>query len=152
MAKVDLAEILEALAFHSDESTALIDRLTGDVVFTSDEYESLIGDDDIPHWMREPIEKAKLVRDNPDRFVELPTQYEIDEYSIMKSFCESRENPEHVELLSSAIRGRGAFRRFKDSVHSIGMADEWHRYREEALLDIAFDWCREISSRSPGDA
>jgi hypothetical protein len=41
------------------------------------------------------------------------------------------------------IRGRGAFRRFKDQIQAYGMAEEWYRYRDTALREIAVAWCEE---------
>ena len=38
------------------------------------------------------------------------------------------------------IRGRGAFRRFKDAIHMNGIEEEWYRFRQEELEKIAIDW------------
>ncbi|WP_276662556.1 UPF0158 family protein [Syntrophomonas wolfei] len=40
-----------------------------------------------------------------------------------------------------AIRGRGAFRRFKDKVQRLGIQQQWDKFREEAFKEIAIDWC-----------
>ena len=42
--------------------------------------------------------------------------------------------------LQAAVHGRGAFRRFKDAVHRLGIADEWYRFREVALEEIAIEF------------
>jgi hypothetical protein len=49
------------------------------------------------------------------------------------------DDDQRDELLD-AIRGRGAFRRFKDAIHRFGIADEWYRFREEAFEEIAADF------------
>ncbi len=42
--------------------------------------------------------------------------------------------------LQAAVYGRGAFRRFKDAVHRLGIADEWYRFRDAALEEIAVEF------------
>ena len=45
--------------------------------------------------------------------------------------------------LYNAIQGRGAFRRFKDSVNRMGIAKQWYDYRDNAHREIAIRWCRD---------
>ncbi|KAF0805915.1 hypothetical protein A6D6_01971 [Alcanivorax xiamenensis] len=44
------------------------------------------------------------------------------------------------EALEDAIRGRGAFRRFKSLVFDLGLEDEWHRFRGGALEAMLAYW------------
>jgi hypothetical protein len=37
----------------------------------------------------------------------------------------------HETILSVAIQGRGAFRRFKDTVRDLGLSDQWHAFSDE---------------------
>lgn len=39
--------------------------------------------------------------------------------------------------------GRGAFRRFKDTVHRVGMAEKWYSFQYEAYKRMAIEWCEE---------
>jgi hypothetical protein len=71
----------------------------------------------------------------------LPDRFEINEYRIMERFCLSIDDEDMRDALCDAIRGRGAFRRFKDRMQVYGMAEEWYRYRDEALREIARAWC-----------
>ena len=50
---------------------------------------------------------------------------------------------EQMRAAEDLIKGSGAFRRFKDAVHHYGIADDWHKYRDDALKQIAIEWCRE---------
>lgn len=59
----------------------------------------------------------------------------------MARLCLSVESRQAFRALLSALRGEGAFRRFKDSLRRSGIQDEWYRYREEAIKQIAIDWC-----------
>jgi hypothetical protein len=42
--------------------------------------------------------------------------------------------------LLHAIRGSGAFRRFKDAIHRKEIQDDWYRFRDESIKDIAIDF------------
>jgi Uncharacterised protein family (UPF0158) len=79
------------------------------------------------------------VLDSED-WLALPTKFEIHEYAIMEEFCWSVEDPSLREELLNAIRGRGAFRYFKDTIRRHGVEDEWYRYREDALEKKAIEW------------
>ena len=43
----------------------------------------------------------------------------------------------------SSIKGSGAFQRFKNKIHHYGIADEWYKYKDEALKELAIEWCEE---------
>ena len=62
---------------------------------------------------------------------------------IMERFCLSVDDEDMRDDLCDAIRGRGAFRRFKDRMQLYGLADDWYRYQDEALREIAIAWCEE---------
>ena len=59
----------------------------------------------------------------------------------MERFCLSIEDDDMCDDLCNAIRGRGAFRRFKDGIHEYGIADDWYKYRDDTVREIAIDWC-----------
>ena len=61
----------------------------------------------------------------------------------MEDFCGSVKNDRVGNVLYSAINGRGAFRRFKDTISRFGMEDDWYTFREEALKNIAIEWCED---------
>jgi hypothetical protein len=45
-----------------------------------------------------------------------------------------------VVMLNRRTGGRGTFGRFKNMVHRHGIADNWYRFREEALKTMAKEW------------
>ncbi len=61
----------------------------------------------------------------------------------MEDFCYSFDDQRIRGDLLDKITGRGAFRRFKDVIHFLGIEDEWYRFREDALRRIARDWLEE---------
>ncbi|MBP7961544.1 MAG: hypothetical protein KA003_06200 [Caldilineaceae bacterium] len=75
--------------------------------------------------------------------LELPTKFEIDEDTIMERFCLSVEPDWLADDLLGKIRGKDAFRRFKDAIHRHGIADDWYAYRQGAFEEIAVGWLAE---------
>ena len=80
--------------------------------------------------------KAREVIASED-FIPLPGKFEIHDWSIMERFARSLSDGAANDELQAALHGRGAFRRFKDAVHRRRIADEWYRFRDAALEEIA---------------
>lgn len=80
---------------------------------------------------------------NPARYARLPGEREVNSWEIMREFCEQVEPAKRRDRLLAAIHGRGAFRYFKDLATEFGIIDEWYAFRDEALREIARDWCEE---------
>ena len=92
------------------------------------------------------MNRITIARDylqNEEEYIPLPDQFDIHEYAIMKRFCLDLEDREKGMELYYAIKGRGAFRRFKDKIHELGLADEWYKCRDEAITEVAKSWCIE---------
>jgi hypothetical protein len=58
----------------------------------------------------------------------------------MERFIGSVENSQAAEELWRAIKGKGAFRYFKDTAHRLGLLDQWYRYRDEAAKEHVIAW------------
>ncbi|MFH1741037.1 MAG: UPF0158 family protein [bacterium] len=143
--RVKLSEIIGGMEFQSDETSSFLDRRSGRVVSISDsEYRAAEDGDpleDYPEWEQEIIQTAADIEKNPKDCVLLPSKFDIHEYRIMEKFCLSIEDTEICERLYHAIKGRGAFRRFKDEIHRLDIADDWYKFRDEALKKISIEWC-----------
>lgn len=133
MKTVPLERIIEAVEMADDNSLLFLDIETLDTVF--------IGDEIIDGENYEEIEA--LIENNRDRFLKLPTKYDIHEYSIMEDFIYSLESGEANNQLAGAIKGKGAFRRFKDTVLRYGLEKQWYAFRDSAYRDIAIRWCKD---------
>jgi hypothetical protein len=144
--RVKLNDIIEGLDFQSDEGHSFLDKKTGEVVSISDEEMQAAEDDepieDFPDWQQDLVRIAKEIVDETGDYIDLPTKFDIDEYSIMEKFCLSLDDSEMSDDLYSAIKGSGAFRRFKDAIHEYDIADDWYKYRDNALKEIAIEWCQ----------
>src|SRR5262249_21724032 len=132
--------------FQSDEQSSFLNLTTGEVVSITDEELRAAENDepleDFPEWQHDAIRIAKDIVET-DHYVLLPDRFEIHEYQIMERFCLSIDDEDMRDDLCDAIRGRGAFGRFKDRMQWDGMPEEWYRYRDAALREIAVAWCEE---------
>ena len=77
-----------------------------------------------------------------DKYLKLPGKYEVNDYEIMEAFCLQLPPSKSQEFLS-AIRGRGAFRRFRHMLEDSLLLEQWYRFEQEAQREIALAWCSE---------
>ena len=108
--KIKLEQVIEAIETADDAFTYFYDTQTGETVYLQDEI--------ITGERNEELEE--LIENSPrGRFLRFPTKYDIHEYSIMESFVESLPPGKARQELAHAIRGKGAFRRFKNGIYFI---------------------------------
>ena len=149
-ATVPLKDIVDALEMQFDEQLSFLDLDTGRVEIVSRELLGMAeegddGDDaepDSPDLEDEEWEIAKRIVSS-DRFVRLPTKFDVHEWSIMEDFSHSVESDTIRDDLLFGIHGAGAFRHFKDTLRRHRIEQEWFSFRDEALRDIAIEWCEE---------
>ena len=142
-----LDDLIDALEMQSDSLYAFLDRETGEVEQISEEALSLAeaepGEIDLlPDWQKEEVELAIRI-ENTDRYLALPSQFDVHEWNIMNDFCHELKREEIRERLLGAIHGSHAFRRFKDQIASDNLWEEWNRYRRRAFAEILRDWSEE---------
>jgi hypothetical protein len=140
---VNLLAVVDQMDVISDEVTAYINRKNGELVtFTAEDISLAEEEDDnysVPEWQREIVDKAKQALSNDD-YLELPDKFEMDEYGIMERYSYAIEDEQVRDALLKAIKGKGAFRRFKDKVHEKGIDKNWHQFRTNAFKQIAADF------------
>ena len=127
--------IIEELAGQLEE------RMDGWELFLNTEtgeYEALADGT----WVDVDEELAEKI-DSSDFYVRLPNQYDIHEYRIMENFTEATGNPRHKERMFRALRGRKPYRRFKDEINALGIADAYYAWRFVAFCEIAREWCED---------
>jgi Uncharacterised protein family (UPF0158) len=143
---VSLSDVIEQMDLTTDEATAYINRKTGELITLTHEEFAMAEDPDAaeaaPQWQKELLPKAREVLESED-YVPLPSKFEIHEWSIMERFAQSHTDAAVSDELDAAVHGHGAFRRFKDAVHRLGIADEWYRFRDTALEEIAIEFLEE---------
>jgi hypothetical protein len=93
---VRLDDIVDALDTLVDESPSYLDLDTGQVVSVSEELLSEAEepgneDPELLDWQKDEWEIAKRIA-STDRFLELPTQFDVHEWEIMQDFSRSADN------------------------------------------------------------
>lgn len=128
---LDIQTIVDALEMTDNLNKFYLDLDTQEAVSLS-EFEPQYTED-----------TALLMENNPDRFIALPSQRDINEYSIMEQFIDSMPTGEAKRSLEVAIQGKGAFRRFKDRIYYFGIEESWFAFRRRTFQQIAKAWCEE---------
>ena len=145
--QVKLKDIIDEMEIQFEESRSLLNIRTGEIVIvTSDDLRAAEEEkpfDQLPVWEQENRMIAIDVVENFENYIELPTKYEVDEYEIMENFCLTVRDQRKQESLLRAIKGKGAFRRFKDKIIDFEIEDQWYSYRDECFKQIAIEWCQE---------
>ena len=145
--QIKLKDIIEEMEIQFEESRSLLNITTGEIVLVTSEDLRTVEDekpfDHLPEWEQENRIIAIDVVENFKNYIELPTKYEVNEYEIMENFCLTVIDQRKRESLLRAIRGKGAFRRFKDEIIDFEMEEQWYSYREECFKQVAIEWCQE---------
>jgi len=143
---VKISEIIDAIEFNNDFRVSYINKKTGKVYNIGEEYFRWAEDEemleDLADWEEEEIAISKEIL-NSDDYIALPNEFEFDEYRLMERFCLSLSDEKLREEMYYSIKGKGAFQRFKNNIFRYGLEDEWYKYRDESLKDLAVAWCRE---------
>ena len=133
--KIHLEQVIDMIETADDAFTYFYDTQTGETVYLQDEI--------ITGERNEELEE--LIENSPrGRFLRFPTKYDIHEYHIMESFVGTLPPGAARQELANAIRGRGAFRRFKNGIYYHRIEQQWFDYRDQAYREIAIRWCRDV--------
>lgn len=153
MQPVKLSEIIQGIETHleSYDVRCFLEAATGEVVCAGtsllSQAEEEEDEDDLerhlPEWQQGELALARRVMEEPGSFLNLPSAFEVHEYSIMEDFCFDIEDERVRARMMAATTGSGAFRRFKRGIHEYDIADDWYRYRDERIKQIAIEWCKE---------
>jgi len=140
---VRLKDVVDALEEAGDLISHYVDKRTGEIfMITEDDWRAAEEDElisEYPEWQRETILKAREILSS-DHFVQLPDQSDIHEYEIMERFARRYQDERTGRELLRSIQGKGAFRRFKDTISDLNIWDEWNSFRTKQFEEIAVDW------------
>lgn len=159
---VKLVDLADALDTQMYDNAWYVDASSGEILiideatlrFIDDNYDLLTDPDSQEEGIKELMEAGWLGAYDVDDLRKLAEGYDRtliyveplgshEQYEIMDEFIETITNDEVRKLLYVAIEGKGAFRRFKDSLASIGMLDEYYEYHDQVLICKAQKWCEE---------
>ncbi|KQL39310.1 hypothetical protein AN960_10125 [Bacillus sp. FJAT-25509] len=144
--KVKIKDIIEEMEMHFEGYRSFVKIRTGEVFSVSEDdlidAEDEKTMDDLQDWQIENLEIANEIVENYEDYKELPSKYEIDEYKMVKDFCLTVKDVKVQKILLIAIEGKGAFRKFKDTVIEFNIEMDWYSYRDRRYKDLAIAWCQ----------
>ena len=132
---IPLNQVIQAIEEASEVFTSFWDTKTGKTVYLADPLMTDLTEEDKA--------LAAEMENTPERFLRFPTKDEIHQYRMMENFIDRLSSGKVQEELAYAIRGKGAFRRFKQSVRFHGLEQCWYDYLAEAYRELAIRWCAE---------
>ncbi len=145
MKRIKLSNLADAFEEVFDGWEQYLNKDTGTITAVP-ESKGLYDDPD--EW-----EEIIAMIEEGEQFVRLPNQYEINEYRVMEDFADfaggglkyvSKEQANVIgQKLYEALQGRGAFRRFKNTLNYYGIADEYYAYRHIYYVELAKEWCQD---------
>ena len=145
--KSKIQDIISAVDFDSDMSESYLNLKTGEVcMYTDEEISAAENNDDLSdsyEWYRDAVEKAKQFVENPDNYLSLPSKYDFNEYHIMEEFIDKISVSEQSEMMYQAIKGKGAFHRFKVILERFALTNEWYKFKDKKLYEFVELWCKE---------
>jgi hypothetical protein len=166
--KIDLVDLESAFEHHdfSMEMDYFLDLETGEVVLVTGEarrlledvYEeyadpdtgevdwpTILPDLDIPEWQKETLPVADGVEAGfGTRYIRIPQMESYEGYNDMVAFIATVSNPRLQNRLERAIRGKGAFRHFKDVLLNYPQERErWFQFSNERMRQRVLDWLDE---------
>jgi len=164
-----LSAIADAIDIDPDEVTSYLNVDTGEVIpvfddarrdlkavyellpaafddGTLDEQRAALADaiENADYLNSEPsqIEEAFLVEQGPGTsYLELPRMTPLAGHQMIEEFVETVRAPDFRDRLDNAMRGRGALRRFKDTLRQRPAEQErWYAFKQEWLREWARRW------------
>jgi hypothetical protein len=90
-----------------------------------------------------------ILEDPGDRFIRVPQNDSSESFGLMEEFIESVRDERAKDLLSRAIDGKGAFRRFKDTLFEFPkLREQWFAFENRQKWEWAADWLKSIGLES----
>ena len=142
-----LSDLMDSLEFDSPEQVTRFDRQTGRIVSVERSILSAVEEGEkneltvVPEWQKPEVELARaMCEDSGERFIDAPDKFDFHEYRHMERFIGSLSEERDADQLWRSIKGKGAFRYFKDTLHRLGIQDQWYRYRDDAMKAFVIEW------------
>lgn len=127
----NLREVIDTLSDIGDDFDALINVKTGEILT----YIHNMGiEEDEEEW------EDKLFDDD---WVSFPNKYDINAYQMMVDFIDQVPDEIMQSDLASAIRGSGAFRRFKDYVGNHNLLEQWYAFEQDQWQQKAITFLKD---------
>jgi hypothetical protein len=144
---VKLSDLTDALEMSSEESGSWLDRQTGQVLAVDHDVIAAVETaegNEIPtgleDWQEKQVPAARGISAGDPRYLALPDKFDFHEYRHMEKFISTVADADQADQLWRAIKGKGAFRHFKDTAARLDLLESWYGYRDAALTRYMLDW------------
>jgi hypothetical protein len=81
--------------------------------------------------------------DDADGYISVPHKNDLDLGRRLVLGFVAQELPDDYDTVADFFRGRGAYGRFKDLLHTRGMLQRWYEFEERATEAALHAWCEE---------
>jgi hypothetical protein len=156
---IDLTEL--EIAFETDfpEMHSYLDTETGEVVAVTDDccgelerlregagpeapLEELLRDSTLPDWRKRALAEAQRVEEHYGTSVVAVPKADVGEdIRDMEAFVATVPEPRLRDELQRALRGRGPFRRFRETMGSaLDERDRWVQFKRHCFRQRMTDW------------
>lgn len=151
MEKVNIQKIVDELQMRFIDTTVYYNKITGEILNIQDDDFRIVEDDDFekniedyPEWQREHLKEVyDLLYNDMDNYIALPGYFEIRDSDIMEEFINTISNNNKRIQLENCMWQKGMYRKFKDKLIEIGLENEYYKFYDEKLKEIAIGWCKE---------
>jgi hypothetical protein len=141
---LDWSELDIAFEGGGPGGEAYLDRESGAVVWVTEDLRREVEEGVEPEasaFGPEELAQARAAVEDPNRYLVIPEEESREGYRDMEAFIDALGDCELARLLAVAIRGRGAFRRFKDVLAAHPAERErWFAFRDGRLRARILDW------------
>jgi hypothetical protein len=128
--RVDAEDLILALDSRLDEGVYLVDLDSGEVILSGSEEATGMPEDE--EW------------EDPERFLVVHPIDSPEAFRMMEAFVEDLPEGEPCRALARALRMRGPFRAFKDTLlEFLDLREQWFRFQEGRMLEYAQGWLEE---------
>lgn len=153
--------VRDTFDYYLDLETGEVITLSHEIVSElrtrlSDDESDEIGDDleyiefdeepDIPDWMTDEMEIIlDVILDESGRYIRIPERDRRIAYRSMRDFIDTIQDPLLKRELSSALDGKGAFKKFKDTLINYPRERKlWHRHNAKAIKKESIEWLKSM--------
>lgn len=151
MKKVEIQKIVDELQMRFMDTTVYYNKITGEILNVQDDDFRIVEEDDFensienyPEWQREHLKEVyDLLYNDIDNYIALPNNFDIKDSDIMEEFIETISDSNKKYQLGNCMWQKGMYRKFKDKLIDIGLENEYYKFYDEKLKEIAIEWCKE---------
>lgn len=145
--KVDLDEISMAMRTDRSMDRVFLDTQSGDIIQIPMELDEDRIDDEkhiayLPQWEKDMVDLARAVYDDTEgRYEPIPEKLSSEDYDTMVMFVRRLDDINLAQRLYDALEGKGAFRRFKDTLARYPQTErDWYEYKDETERQEVRRW------------